>query len=100
MLKISIVDGRNQRRLVFEGKLVAPWIDEVRHACKRAKADLEGRELVIDMKYLTAISQEGENVLLELLKESVKFRSRGVFSKHVMNQLARRTRRNGEEAAG
>ena len=96
---ISIVERRKQRRLVLEGRLVAPWVTEVRDACKRAKADLQGRQLVIDLKHLTAISQEGENLLLELLRDSVKFSCHGVFARHVMNQLARRTRRKGEEAA-
>jgi len=99
MLKISIIERCNQRRLVLEGKLVAPWVAEVRDAYERANADLQGRELVIDVKHLTAISQEGENVLLELLKDSVKFRCHGVFAKQVMNQLARRTGRKGGEAA-
>ena len=26
MLKISIVEGPNQRRLVIEGKFLAPWV--------------------------------------------------------------------------
>jgi hypothetical protein len=99
VLKISIAEKRKQRRLVLEGKLVAPWVAEVRDAYKTAKADLKGRQLVIDVKHLTAISQEGENVLLELLKDSVKFSCRGVFTRHVINELARRTRRKGEEAA-
>lgn len=99
MLKISIIDKRRQRRLVLEGKLVDPWVAEVRAAYKRAKADLQGRQLVIDAKHLTAISQEGETALLELLKDNVKFTCRGVFTRHVMNQLVRRTRRKEEETA-
>ena len=50
MLKISIVEGRKQRRLVVEGKLVAPWSDELKAACERAASGLNGRELVIDLK--------------------------------------------------
>ena len=47
-------------------------------------------ELVNDLKNLTAISQETEDVLLDLMNERVKFRC-GVFAKHVLIQLARRT---------
>jgi hypothetical protein len=46
---------------------------------------------VIDLKNLTAISREGENVLLELMNEKVKFRC-GMFTKHVLIQLTRRMR--------
>jgi hypothetical protein len=92
MLKISIVDGTNQRRLVVEGKLIGPWAAELRSACEVARADRPAAGLLIDMKNVTAISQEGENVLLELMKAGVKFRCRGVFTKQVLKQIARRAR--------
>jgi hypothetical protein len=97
MLKISIHEGRNQRRLILEGKLIAPWATELRTACEKARADLDGRELIIEMKNLTAIGQEGENVLLELLNKKVKFRCHGVFTKLILKQLVRRARTNIHE---
>lgn len=97
MFKISVIENRNQRKLTLEGKLVAPWTTELRTACEKARADLRERELVIDIKQLTAISQEGENLLLELLKGGVSFRCGGVFSKHVVAELNRRLRRSLQE---
>jgi len=95
MLKVSIVEGRKQRRLVVEGKLVAPWSDELRAACERAGSGLNGRELVIDLKNVTPISQQGENLLLELMKHGVRCRGCGVFTNQILKQVARRLRRNG-----
>jgi multidrug efflux pump subunit AcrA (membrane-fusion protein) len=51
---------------------------------------------------LTAVSQvspikvteDGENVLLELMKEGASFRSSGVFTKHVLKRLACKIRRD------
>lgn len=97
MLKISICEGRNQRRLILEGKLIAPWATELRTAYEKAREDLGGRELIVEMNNLTAISQAGENVLLELLEERVKFRCRGVFTKFILRQLVRRARANNAE---
>jgi hypothetical protein len=97
MLKISVIDGRRQRRLIVEGKLIAPWAAELMTACDKARADLDGRDFVVDVKNLTAISQEGENLLLELMNAGVKFRSDGVFTKHILRQLARKRRGNLEE---
>ena len=98
MLKISIVDTPSHRRLVIEGKLIAPWAAELGKVWQDAPADLNGRELVIDVKGLTAIAEDGEDVLLELMKEGARFRSSGVFTKHVLKQLARKVRRNVQEA--
>jgi len=97
VLKISILDTANRRRLMLEGRLIAPWAAELRTACKAAQADLHDRELVIDLKNLTAISEDGESALLELLSEQIKFCASGVFTKHVLKQLARRTRQNDKE---
>jgi len=89
VLNISVVERRSERRFILEGKLLAPWVTELRTACEKARGNLQNRELVIDLKNLTAISQQGEDVLFELISERVKFRC-GVFTKHVLRQLARR----------
>jgi hypothetical protein len=91
MLKISVLDDSTQRRLILEGKLIAPWVAELRAAWKAAKTDLQGRGLLIEMRDVTCISQEGENALLELMTEGAEFRSRGVFTKHVVQELMRRS---------
>jgi hypothetical protein len=92
MLKISVLDTPCNRRLVLEGKLIAPWVAELNTAFEKAGADLNGRTLVIELKNLTSISQEGENLFLRLMVSGVKFRGRGVFSKHVLKLLALRAR--------
>lgn len=91
-MRISTIDERNQRRLILEGKLIAPWVVELRTACEQARVDLGVRELVIEMNNLTAISQEGENLLMELVNQGIRFRCRGVFTKLILKQLARRAR--------
>ena len=98
MLKISLIDGAKQRRLIVEGKLIAPWAAELRSACEEARVDLHDRELVIEMKHMTTISQEGENIILELINEGHKFRCHGVFTKHVLKELTRRASRDLREA--
>jgi hypothetical protein len=90
MLKVSMIERSTERLLIVEGKLVGPWAAELRKVCEQAKTDLQGRELVLDMKHLTAISQEGENLLLDLMSHGIKFRSRDVFAKHVLKQVGRR----------
>ena len=96
MLKISLVDNASQRRVIVEGKLIAPWTAELKSACEKARADLRGRELVIEMKHLSTISQEGENVILELINGGIRFRCYGVFTKHVVKELTRRASRSLE----
>jgi hypothetical protein len=79
------------------GKLIAPWANELRTACENGKTGLDGRGLVIDVKNLTGISQEGEDVLLALMNEGAKFQCRGVFAKQILRQLASGRRGNVKE---
>jgi hypothetical protein len=99
MLKISIVEGRRQRRLIVEGKLVEPWTAELKSACKKAEADLDGREFVVEMKWVTTISRGGEKVLVELMSNGIRFCGDGVFTRHVLKQLSRRAAAIPREAS-
>jgi hypothetical protein len=98
MLKISVVGGPRRRRLILEGKLVAPWAAELTTACEAARADLRGRQLIVDLRSLTAISPEGESVLLQLMNEKTKFQC-GVFMKEVLRQLARKRQNTPQHGA-
>jgi len=98
MLRISVIDSRTERRLVLEGKLIAPWVAELRSAWKAASGEIEDRALVVDLENITVMSQEGENALLELMSQGAKFRCSGVLTKHVIQQLRRRSKRNSSEA--
>ncbi len=97
MLKITILEKGSQRRLVLEGKLIEPWTTELRRACEKAKAEPDGRELLIDAKSLTAVSHQGEDLLLGLMNDGIKFRCCGVFTKLILKQLRRRKRKNLKE---
>jgi hypothetical protein len=98
MLKISILDSSGHRQLVIEGKLVAPWAVLLKSVWQKATADLNGRELVIDLEGLTAITEDGEDILLELVHEGASFRSSGVFTKQGLERLAFMIRGNAQEA--
>jgi hypothetical protein len=52
---------------------------------------------MIDLRCLTATSQEGEEVLLQLLSEAVKFHASGAFTKLVMKQLSQKQRNVSQE---
>ncbi len=43
MLRISVVDSRTECRLVLEGKLIAPWVAELRTAWEAVNQEIKGR---------------------------------------------------------
>ena len=88
-LKISFVEGPRRCRLIVEGRLIAPWVAEFMTACKEAIDSLHGRELMVDLRGVTAVSPEGESALVQLMRKSVRFQC-GVFLKELFKQLARK----------
>ena len=92
MLKISIKDGKASRLLVLEGKLIAPWANELMKTASPERS--AANRLVIDLRGVTDISPDGEEALYALLVQGARFRRGGVFIKQVMKQLAHRMRRN------
>jgi hypothetical protein len=98
MLKITVVEDQRRRRVIVEGKLIAPWAAELSTTYRTARTDLQDRELIVDLRSLTAISPEGEEVLLQLMREKAKFLS-GVYVKEVLKQLARKTCNSLRDAA-
>jgi hypothetical protein len=90
MLRISTIDTRFKRRIILEGKLVEPWLGELREVWRKANEALEGRTLLIDLTDVTVIGCEAENALSELIQQGAKFSCGGVLVKHVLRQLARR----------
>jgi hypothetical protein len=94
MFKLSIVETEDQQKLILEGKLVPPWTTEVENTWKTAAQRIPGRQLVIDLTNVTVISRDGENLLFKLMKDGAKFAGKGVLTRHVLRQLARRCRCN------
>ncbi|MBV8049698.1 MAG: hypothetical protein JOZ80_00840 [Acidobacteriaceae bacterium] len=92
MFKLSIAETDNQRRLILEGKLVAPWTDEIESAWRRAQEGLQGRKLLVDITNVTLINRDGEAALYKLMRDGARFACGGVLTKHLLRQLARRCR--------
>jgi anti-anti-sigma regulatory factor len=97
MLKISLVDGQRQRRVIVEGILTEPWTDELTTACERAKAELDGRELIVDLRGVTGIGSEGESALLRLMRAKTRLQC-GLFMREVLKQLARKAQQDSNDA--
>jgi len=99
MLKVTIEETRNRRRLILEGALVQPWLEELKKACSASsKEPSQARHFIVDLNNVTAISKEGEEVLFDLMRQGAKFTSAGVLTKYLLKLLALkyRAKANGE----
>ena len=100
MFKISIVETRSQRKLVVEGKLTEPWVPELIATWRNAASAWGGRKLVIDLNSLTVVSREGEDAILDLMKQGAKFSCDSICTRHLLKRLARECEGNLRQATG
>ena len=93
MLKISLIDSSSQCRMILEGRMIGAGVKELETLCIRLKSELKIRALVIDIKKVVLISQEGENALLRLINQGAKLGTEGMLAKCILQQLARRSKK-------
>jgi anti-anti-sigma regulatory factor len=88
MLKITTIDTEAQRKLVLDGRIVEPWASELSTAWQQARDSLGTRRLIVDLTGVTVISHAGVRVLLDMKSHGAEFVCRGVYVKHVLQNLA------------
>jgi Trm5-related predicted tRNA methylase len=89
VLRITPIETERQRKLVLEGKLIEPWVAELKKSWLEAKQSLNGHELVIDLCNVTVITPQAESVLLEIKREGARFVCGGILNKHVIRRIER-----------
>jgi anti-anti-sigma regulatory factor len=88
MLKITSIDRNGQRTLVLEGRLADPWLTELEQTWNEVRQRKDERDLLIDLKDVTSISERGEVLLRQMMVEGAKFNCcRGVLTRHVVRRL-------------
>jgi ABC-type transporter Mla MlaB component len=66
MLRISATQRSQTTTLKLEGKLLEPWVSELRLACDRAALPLEG--ISLDLSGVTFVDAVGAAYLQELIR--------------------------------
>jgi anti-anti-sigma regulatory factor len=87
VLKITIVETATDRRWIVQGRLVGPWVNELRTTWKRALRSQDNRPCIIDLNDITFIDKSGERLLRAMSKKGAQLIAKGLYVKHVLLQL-------------
>jgi hypothetical protein len=66
VLKISVDHDPLKTTMRLDGRVVGPWVDELRSAWNSLAAALGSRKLAVDLRGVTHMSGEGQKVLAEI----------------------------------
>jgi len=70
-----------------QGRLVGPWVSELRAAWKRTRRSGDKRISIIDLNDVTSIDNGGERLLRAMSKKGAQLIAEGVYIKHVIEQV-------------
>lgn len=77
-------------RVILEGEIIAPWVAELRKEWNEIRSLEGGLNVIVDLRNVVSISQEGRDVLFEMMSQDVKFICGGVLNRHVLRELSRK----------
>jgi hypothetical protein len=84
VLRITVIPNETVG-LKLEGRLVGPWVDELKNTVRRMN-DWR-KPLEIDVADLTFADEDGENVLAWLHGMGAHFKGKGPFSGYLLERL-------------
>jgi anti-anti-sigma regulatory factor len=86
VLKITIMETATDRKWILQGRLVGPWVSELRTTWKRAHRSQDKRACIIDLNDVTFIDKSGERLLRAISKKGAQLIATGMYTKHVLEK--------------
>jgi anti-anti-sigma regulatory factor len=87
MLKITITNTDREERWTLHGRLVAPWVSELKASWKRKHETAQGRRCIVNLDEVTFIDKSGERMLRSMSKQGAQFVASDLYVKDVVGRL-------------
>jgi hypothetical protein len=86
MLRITVAETAAEHRWTLEGRLVGPWVGELRTRWKERHRTQNGRTCTVDLSAVTFIDKGGQGLSRIMSKEATQFIATSIYIKHVLDQ--------------
>jgi anti-anti-sigma regulatory factor len=90
MLRISIAETVTEQRWTLEGRLVQPWVSELKSNWARTGTARRDRKCVVDLTGVTFIDKSGEKALAALSKQGAELVATGCYTRHVVHNIEKK----------
>lgn len=91
MLKITISHTATDERWTVAGRLVAPWVNELKASWNKSRGTAREKRCVVNLDEVTFIDKSGERVLRDMSEQRAQFVARDVHVKYVLDRLRRKS---------
>jgi hypothetical protein len=86
MLRTTVAEMATEQRWTLEGRLVGPWVGELRTRWKERHRAQNGRPCTVDLSAVTFIDKGGQGLLRVMSKEAAQFIATSIYIEHVLDQ--------------
>ena len=93
VLRTTILEETTEQRWTLQGRLSGPWVGPLRTNWERSHCTGGARKCVVDVSGVTFVDLEGERVLAAMMNDGAEFIASGVYTKHLLEMLERRSQR-------
>ena len=87
MLKITVTETQTEKRWILQGRLVGPWVHELRSCWKKGHRAQNSQRCVIDLNDVTFIDKSGERLLRAMSKKGAELVASGLYTKHLLEKV-------------
>jgi len=87
MLKFTITDTPTEQRITLSGKLIGPWVLELRRVWEQCRSQAAGRKVVCDLNNVIQIEESANSLLNEMMAEGTELVSDGSLNGWLIQAL-------------
>jgi len=100
MLRITIHDRAPMTSFVLEGKLVGPWVKELKQCWQAAVTDDPSTPVLVDLAAVTFVDHDGRALLKQMRHQGVRLSSQGVLIDAIVADIEAEETKREEIASG
>jgi anti-anti-sigma regulatory factor len=93
MLKITIAESAKEESWTLCGRLIAPWVDELKETWKKEHRETKARKCIVNLDEVTFIDKSGERMLRSMMKQGARFVANDLYIRHVLDRVKGRPKR-------
>lgn len=91
MLRITIHNEAAATRFIVEGKLVGPWVEELKKCWQEASQLEPATPLHVELSALTLVDDAGKALLTEMHQRGVRLAATGLMTQAIISELTQET---------
>jgi hypothetical protein len=101
MLRITTSNFENTRSMKIEGRVIGPWVAELKKAWLESALRAQGKPIRVDLRAVSFADTEGRDLLLKMREEGAVLIGPSAYIHQVLERAAaesRQARGNRQEA--